>query len=168
MMLHSILCQLSQKFVKIPESLDALFSSCESGQRQPSTDALINVLQSVIKDFPHTYILLDALDECTQRGELMEMLETIVRWKIPNLHLVVTSRREHEIETSLVEFVYSPNQICLQSAVVDKDIQLYIRQRLCKDKRLQKWEKDASMKALIESVLMNGAKGMYVCLTRNF
>jgi Cdc6-like AAA superfamily ATPase len=161
-MLCSLLCQLSEQAIKIPPSLDALFSSCQDGQRQPSTDALMNALQSITQDFPQTYILLDALDECTQRGELMEMLETIMGWKEPNLHLVVTSRREHDIESSLVKSVDSQNQICLQSAIVDKDIQRYVRQRLSKDRRLQKWEKDASTKAQIESVLMSGAKGMYV------
>jgi Cdc6-like AAA superfamily ATPase len=167
-MMRSLLCQLSEQAIKIPPSLDDLFSSCQSGQRQPSTDALMNALQLITQDFPQTYILLDALDECTQRGELMEMLETIVRWKVPNLHLVVTSRREHDIESSLVKFVDVQNQICLQSAIVNKDIQLYVRQRLSKDKRLQKWGKDTSTKAQIESVLMNGAKGMYVNLTRSF
>jgi hypothetical protein len=47
-------------------------------QRQPSNHALIDALQSMIRDLPQSYILLDALDECTQRAELMEMFETMV------------------------------------------------------------------------------------------
>jgi Cdc6-like AAA superfamily ATPase len=167
-MVRSLLCQLSEQVIKIPPSLDALFSSCESGQRQPSTDALMKALRLITQDLPQIYIVLDALDECTQRSELMEMLETIIGWKVTNLHLVVTSRREHDIESSLVKFVDSQNQICLQSTVVDKDIQLYVRQRLSKDRRLQKWGKDASTKAQIEDVLMGEAKGMCVYLKKSF
>jgi hypothetical protein len=111
--------------------------------------------------------VLDALDECTQRAELMEMIETMVGWKIQNLHLLVTSRRERDIESSLEGFVDPQNSICLQSEVVDKDIQRYVRQRLSNDKRLRKWEKDSSMIGQIENVLISGAKGMYVCLFRS-
>jgi hypothetical protein len=121
----------------------------------------------MIQDLPQSYIVLDALDECAQRAELMEMFETIVGWKLPNLHLLVTSRRERDIESSLKGFVDLQNSICLQSEVVDKDIQRYVRQRLSDDKRLRKWKKDASMMGQIETVLMSGAKGVYVCLFRS-
>jgi hypothetical protein len=167
-MVRSLLCQLSQQSIKIPASLDALFSSCESGQRQPSLSALMNALQSMIQDLPQTYIVLDALDECTQRVELMDIFETIVGWKVGSLHLLVTSRKERDIESSLEEFVDGQNRICLQSVIVDKDIQRYVRQRLSDDKRLQIWKKDASMMRQIETVLMSGAKGMYVNLVRSF
>ncbi|KAH7386811.1 hypothetical protein DE146DRAFT_759229 [Phaeosphaeria sp. MPI-PUGE-AT-0046c] len=161
LMVRSLLCQLSQQCIKIPASLDALFSSYESGQRQPSTDALMDALRLMIQDIPKTYIVLDALDECAQRDDLMQILETMVGWKVPNLHLLVTSRRERDIESSLGDLVGGQNQIRLESAVVDKDIQRYVQQRLSDDKRLRKWEKDASMMELIETTLMKGAKGMF-------
>ncbi|KAF2178430.1 hypothetical protein K469DRAFT_438948, partial [Zopfia rhizophila CBS 207.26] len=63
-MLRSLICQLSQQCVKIPTGLDTLFSSCENGQRQPSLDALLEVMQEMIQAFPQLYIVLDALDEC--------------------------------------------------------------------------------------------------------
>jgi hypothetical protein len=99
----------------------------------------MDALQSMIQDLPQSYIMLDALDECTQRAELMEIFETMVGWKVPNLHLLVTSRRERDIESSLEGFVGPQNSICLQSEVVDKDIQRYVQQRLSDDKRLRKW-----------------------------
>jgi hypothetical protein len=42
---------------------------------------------------------------------------------------------------------------------VDKDIQIYIRQRLSEDKRLRDWHKD--LKHEIETILIAGAHGMY-------
>jgi hypothetical protein len=164
MMVRSLLYQLSQQSIKIPASLDALFLSCENGQRQPSVRALMHALQSMIQDLPHIYIMLDALDECAQRLELMEILEMTVRWKIPNLHLLVTSRRERDIESSLEGCVEPQNSICLQSEVVDKDIQHYVRQRLSDDKALSKWGKDIALRQEIETALMEGAKGM--CVSR--
>jgi hypothetical protein len=162
LMVRSLLCQLSQQSVMILASLDAIFFSCESGQRQPSVHALMNALQSMIQDLPQVYIVLDALDECIKHVELMDMFEMMVGWKAPKLHLLVTSRRKRDIESSLEGFVDGQNRICLQSAVVDKDIQRYMQQRLSDDKGLSKWGKDVALRKEIESALMEGSKGMCV------
>ncbi|KAL1600753.1 hypothetical protein SLS60_007141 [Paraconiothyrium brasiliense] len=165
MMVRSLLCQLSQQSVKISPGLDALFSSSEDGQRQPSMHALMEAFHLVIRELPQVYIVLDALDECGQRIELMEILETMARWKC--LHILMTSRRERDIDSSLGTFVDEKSKISLQSTLVDEDIQQYIRKRLSDDKRLQKWGKDASMMEQIETTLMSGAKGMFVYPIRN-
>jgi len=114
----------------------------------------------MILDLPQVYVLLDALDECILRADLMDMLETMAGWRLQNLHLLVTSRRERDIEDSLETFVDNQHIICLQSTVVDKDIQQYVRQRLSDDKRLTKWKRDATIMGDIEAALMDGAKGM--------
>jgi hypothetical protein len=162
MMVRSLLCQLSQQSIKIPASLDSLFSSCESGQRQPSIRALMDALQSMIQDLPQIYIMLDALDECAQRVDLMEMFEMMMKWKAPNLHILLTSRREREIERSLEGCIDPQNSICLQSEVVDKDIQHYVQQRLLDDKTLRKWGKDIALRQEIQRALIEGSKGMCV------
>ena len=106
MMVRSLLRQLLQSN-KIPASLDDLFTLCESGQRPPPVDALQEVLRSIIQELPEVYVVLDALDECAQHEELMQTLKAIAGWKLQNLHLLVTSRREHAIESTLEEFVDS-------------------------------------------------------------
>jgi Cdc6-like AAA superfamily ATPase len=160
LMLRSLICQLSQQCVKIPPSLDTLFSSCENGQRQPSQDALLEVIQHMIQDFPQPYVVIDALDECGQLTELLDILKTIAQ--LQNLHLLVTSRKERQIESSLERFVDSHNAICLQSELVDEDIQRYVRQRLANDESLKKWQKDPTVSQEIETALMEGARGMYL------
>lgn len=159
-MLRSLIWQLSQQSDQIPASLNDLFSSCESGQRQPSVDALQQVLRLIIQELPQAYIVLDALDECAQRTELMETLQTIAEWRLQSLHLLVTSRRVRDIESTLEEFVDDQSRICLQGALVDKDIHRYVQGRLATDKTLQKWRKD-DVRQEIETVLRDGANGMY-------
>ncbi|KAI2483800.1 RNA helicase domain containing protein [Pyrenophora tritici-repentis] len=127
LMLHSLLCQLVQRSVVIPKGVDALFSSCENGKRQPSLHALLQVTREVAQEFTHVYVVLDALDECTQRSELMDMLETIAEWQLDNLHLLMTSRKERDIESSLEEYIKDKDAVCLQRDVVDKDIQRYVQ-----------------------------------------
>jgi hypothetical protein len=116
-----------------------------------------------VQDFTQVYVVLDALDECTQRSDLMDVLETVAGWRLDNLHLVMTSRKERDIESSLEGFVKEEDTICLQRDVVDLDIQRYVQQRLSNDKSLAKWNKDAAIRQEIEAALMRGARGMYVC-----
>ena len=162
MMLCSLLCQLTQQSIKIPAGLDTLFSTCGSGERQPSIGALLDALQSITQDLPQIYIVLDALDECSHRTELMEMLRIMMKWNAPNLHILLTSRKERDIETSLEGCIDPKNSICLESQVVDEDIQLYVQQRMLNDSALSKWTKDVALQQEIQTALREGAKGMYV------
>ncbi|KAF2111508.1 ankyrin repeat-containing domain protein [Lophiotrema nucula] len=160
-MLRSLVCQLSWKCVGIPASFDALFSSHENGKRQPSLEALLEVMHQLMQQLPQVYVILDALDECAQKKELMSMLETMIGWRLHNMHLIVTSRREQVIERSVETFVELQNRVWLQSEVIDKDIQKYVRQRLSDDKDLRKWSKDAALQEEIETAIMKGSKGMF-------
>jgi hypothetical protein len=160
LMLRSLLCQLLQRSVVIPKGVDALFSSCENGQRKPSSHALLQVIKEAAQEFMHVYVVLDALDECAQRSELIDMLEAVAEWQLDNLHLLVTSRKERDIERSLEEYIREEDAVCLQRDVVDKDIQRYIQQRLRVDKGLAKWNRDAVVRQEIEDALMGGARGM--------
>jgi hypothetical protein len=166
LMLRSLLSQLLQRSFMIPKGIDALFSSSDNGQRQPSLHALLEVTPQVMQQFTHAYIVLDALDECTQRQELMDVLETVAGWQLDNMHLLMTSRKERDIESSLESFVEEEDTVCLQRDVVDRDIQRYVQQRLSDDKKLAKWNKDAAVRQEIEDALMQGARGMYACFPR--
>jgi hypothetical protein len=163
LMIRSLLCQLLQRSSMISNGVDALFSSCGNGKRQPSLHALLEVIPQVMQQFMHVYVVLDALDECTQRPELMEVLETVAGWQLDNVHLLMTSRKERDIESSLESYVKKEDTVCLQRDVVDKDIQRYVQQRLSDDKALAKWNKDTVVRQEIETALTNGARGMYVC-----
>jgi hypothetical protein len=164
LMLRSLLYQFLQRSVVIPKGVDALYSSCENGKRKPSSHALLEVTRQVAQDFAHVYVVLDALDECSQRLELMDMLETVTGWQLDDLHLLMTSRKERDIERSLESYVREEDAVCLQRNVVDEDIQRYIQQKLHDDKSLAKWNKDPAIRQEIGAALMGGARGMYVYL----
>lgn len=144
----------------MPLALEALYSSSDEGNRQPSLDALMNVLQHMLQEFPQSYLLLDALDECADRPELLSILGQIAGWQLEEMRVVVTSRKERDIEDSLEDIVNGEFIICLQHQVVDKDIQTYVRQRLSVDKGLKKWQTNDEIRREIEAVLMEGSRGM--------
>jgi archaellum biogenesis ATPase FlaH len=161
LMLRSLLYQLLQRTVVVPTGVNALF------KQQSSLHTLLQVIREVIQEFTHVYVVLDALDECTQRSELMEILQTVARWQLNNLHLLITSRKERDIQSFSEEYIRDEDAVCLQRDVVDQDIQLYVQQRLRVDKSLAKWNKDAAVMQEIETALMRGACGMYAFLLRS-
>lgn len=163
-MLRSLISQLSEHCVKIPAALESLFAECKNGERQPSLDALLEAMPELIKQFPATYIILDALDECNNRGELLEVLESMAGWQLERLHMIVTSRKEQDIEDSLESFIDKQNVVCLQSALVNEDIREFVRHRLYVDKRFKRWHKNEELRQEIEETLMKKAHGMLVPL----
>lgn len=160
LMLRSLFCQIIQRTSVVLPCFDALFLSCNNGKRQPTLQALLNVIPQVMQQLTHIYIVIDALDECAQRSDLMDMLETLAEWPLDNMHLLLTSRKERDIESSIGSYIEREDTINLDRDVVDKDILLYVRQRLIDDKGLAKWNKDTAIKQEIEAALLNRASGM--------
>ena len=159
-MVRSLISQLSEQCIKFPLALEKLYSASDMGNRQPSLDALMDVLHDMLQEFPQSYLILDALDECEDRAELMRILEQIAGWKIEEMRVIVTSRKERDIESSLGGIIKREHIICLEQEAVDKDIQTYVRQRLSNDTGLKKWQKDAEIRQEIETILMKGSRGM--------
>jgi NACHT domain len=155
-LIRSLIVQLSMQSTNTPEALNTIYSRCQEGQQQPTTDALILTLQHMLVDFDQTFIILDALDECKEREELLELLEKFVDWKLNGSHILATSRREKDIEETLEPLI--TGQICIQSAVVNADIQICLRERLQYDPKLRKWP--VMVQKEIETTLMDGAHGM--------
>ena len=97
----------------------------------------MKTLRSILNNFEHTYIILDALDECAERKELLDLIGDIVDWNLDIIHILVTSRKERDIEDYLQSRVTS--QINIQSTLVKADIQVHVRERLQNDPSMKKW-----------------------------
>lgn len=82
------------------------------------------------------YVILDALDECTDREELLPFIREVTASKLQDLHIMATSRWEKDIEDELSPV--ADHNINIQSAIVDEDIPDYIRDRLATDTKLKK------------------------------
>ena len=83
-------------------------------------------------------------------------MKAIKDWNIDSLHLLATSRKENDITKSFELLVTS--QLCIQSALVDADIRIYVLEKLSNDPGLRKWPVDVQKE--IESALTKGANGM--------
>jgi hypothetical protein len=156
-MIRSLIMQLSTQNGIIPEPVRSAFESCANGQRQPTTDALLETLHYLIQDYQKVFLILDALDECAERLDLLSVLKQIVSWK-SGICILVTSRKEADIGENLD--LIGPKKICIQSNLVDNDIRAYVRERLNNDWKLRRWKKHPVIQDEIEKTLMEKAGGM--------
>lgn len=98
---RSILAQLAYRCNGIPTPLQELYRKHGDGREQPSLAALHETLQRIMEGFNQVHIVVDSLDECGDRPELLRHLTTAKVWESPNLHLLLISRPEPNIQTRL-------------------------------------------------------------------
>jgi hypothetical protein len=155
-LLRSLVTQFSDQCPSTPETLEKLYLSNQGGEWQPAVNALSATLGDILRSFQQAYIVVDALDECTNRETLLGLIEEIINWKINTLHILVTSRKEQEINECLKALV--SNQIDIQSSLVATDIQIHVHEQLRKDTKFRKWP--GKVLTDIETELTERAHGM--------
>lgn len=156
-MIRSLICQLLMHDSRAPPVLDALYASCMNGERQPNLEKLLAALHQMMIAFGEIIIILDALDGCGDRPELLVDIKEIFDWTDVNCRMLVLSRRERDIEDGLLSLTKKGEALCIQSALVDADIRQYIHDRLRTDRKLRRWQEEQSE---IEDALMRKANGM--------
>ncbi|KAF8122745.1 hypothetical protein K438DRAFT_1176759 [Mycena galopus ATCC 62051] len=95
-LLYSLVDQLSVQAHPPDKTLNSLWTAYANGKHLPSnaaliSDALIPILRQLTKP---VYIVLDALDECSERDELLRVITLLVDAKLLHVHILMTSRPE--------------------------------------------------------------------------
>jgi hypothetical protein len=104
---------------------------------------------------PSTYIVIDALDECVDREDLLSLIKQILDWK-GGVHVLATSRKEKDIEEALS--VCAMYQTDFGNDDVDADIRLHIRTQIQDDPKLAAWPLQIQQE--IEQTLSSRVNGM--------
>ena len=154
-LIRSLIYQLLGSSLKLPSPLSRLFAACANGNRQPTSENMLAVLHEILIALGETYIVIDALDECTERQELFKVFRDFVS-RTPKLHLLATSRKEPDI-VSLIQPLATHN-IGLDPQIISADINTFISETLKSDDKLKVWSSNTHMQ--IEEALMKGANGM--------
>lgn len=160
--LRSLLFQLALVLPDCLKALDEAYRRCSDGKQQPSDDTVRSLLLSALTLSNQKYLIIDALDECTDRQILLTFLQSVATSPQHKVGMLVTSRREKDIEDELRPV--AQHIMNIQSAQVDNDISVYVRDRLTTDLKLRKWPQ--AVKDEIAEELMSKANGMYVALLK--
>jgi len=121
------------------------------GGSQPSLPELEHVLGQIFHDFNDVFIIVDALDECSEHLLLSEWIKNVAIQGTGNLHFLATCRPEQDIYLTEVECTY----VHMECSIVSLDIVTYVHNSIAGDRRLRRMlDKD-----LIQQLVAN-ADGM--------
>lgn len=127
-LLAAILKQLVQDKFSIAEPVTKLYDKHEIGKTRPSADELFDVLKIVIKSYTKTYVVLDALDECSDqefdRNQLLKLC--FMLQQDTNLNLMATSRKISDI---VDKFTGKPQ---LEVRADTADVKLYVKGQIAR------------------------------------
>jgi hypothetical protein len=164
-LLLSLLIQLSAWSDPYYDILSQLYSARRGAQR-PDDRAMVNCLKEMLAlEAPGpTYIIMDALDECpitstipSPREDVLGLVDELVSLHLPNLHICVTSRPEHDIGIVLERLTENPVSLHDESGQ-QEDIANYVASIVHSDRRMGRWREED--KELVIKTLSEKADGM--------
>jgi hypothetical protein len=153
---RAMIAQLFCQTTHISPALENLFTQSRDGAMQPLLADLLIVLSQMIQEFRTVYLIIDALDECTELDDILELLLQIKNWNNKHLHVMASSRWNTETENSLSNIATAI--LCLDQRAMDRDISLYITSQLEKEPSLAQWPLD--VQETIRETLLQGSRGM--------
>lgn len=163
---RSLVSQLYHKRKDVRTEVDALYRSCNEGSRQPNTSKLYELFQGMLQQVGEVWLILDALDECHLRDDsfangLLPWIKRVRGFGL-NIHMLVTSRPEHDIRVAIEACSCDDEIIPLQSSLVEADIESYIK---TKTTQMKRWQNRPDVQLEIENALVQKANGMYVFIS---
>jgi hypothetical protein len=154
----SIVRQLVERKSLIPSEAYALYKQYHGKEARPTYEEYADLLQSLAKNYGEVYIVIDALDECIDKGgeiiwiELLGKLES----SISNLRLLYTSR--HIDDTTGILKRSSRMEIRASQS----DIELFIRAQACSKPLLRHFcNEHPELENEIIGTVATTADGMY-------
>jgi hypothetical protein len=156
-LIRSLIRQFWTPYGGVPAVLTKLYHSCHGGA-QPFVKSLCATLLDILEAFNDVFIILDALDECTERKDLLDWIKEMTSWRKGKLHLLATSRSEEDISKPLR--LLDPDHISIKQGLVTRDIERYINSILDGGDSFERWGDE--IKANIKNKLLDSAGGMFV------
>ncbi|THU92370.1 hypothetical protein K435DRAFT_967694 [Dendrothele bispora CBS 962.96] len=170
---HSLIRSLLAQLKTINSTPLKTLHKALDGATQPSISQLQKALEQIVSSAKcPIYIVIDALDEYVQRVDhvyperdqpLLSLLGETVSWNAPNLHMMVTSRDEPGIEKVIKKAGFMDIKVSTPS--IDKDIALYVKAELSKDKWRQ-W--DLSLREKVQERMLKKGNGMFRLVVSHF
>ncbi len=154
-LLSSLLVQLSGQSDQFCGVLLGLYSKHQNGIERPTIESLAQCLKDMLSIAGQVpiYLILDALDECPTdsgmpppREKVLDLVEELVEFRHPNLHLCITSRLEYDIRTVLEPLATQKVTLHDESGQKQDIIDYVTSSVIREDKKMKKWPvKDQNM-----------------------
>ncbi|RKL00715.1 hypothetical protein BFJ68_g12581 [Fusarium oxysporum] len=162
--LRSLINQLYRSRQETRHPITLLYSKCGDGSSQATVEQLESTFRDILSVGGEVFVLIDALDEyqnrSTQRDDLLTWIESFHNEPV-NTNLLVTSRPEHDIKTSIETWADSDSIISLKTDNVGRDISDYVRDEVTKSTSFRRWHGHTSTQNDIVNTLTAKADGVF-------
>ena len=155
-LLSGLIKQLSQSLPTTPSAVEQLYKKHQTHGTRPYLEDLTKLLQEVCSLHSTTYIVVDALDECTDHEGARDKLinELLALKATTNLHLMLTSRPLPDIVEAF------QGEPVFKVRASEDDVRQYVASQL---PRLAKCvQRDEELKNKIKDEIAESVDGMYV------
>ena len=156
--IQSLLAAMCHQDASTLETMASISKRYREFNSASSTSEVFDMMLTCLTTWGHTFLIVDALDECNDRQELIAMLRRTAS-KLPHVSLLITSREEQDIKM-LLQTVPS---LSLDPKDMAQDIEIFVKNEL---RRLVDTGKlrirQSSLEDRIAGTLISKADGMYV------
>jgi len=159
-LIGSLLRQLIHAQSTIPDDIVRLYRYHLHQQTRPRLAEYSKLLQSEVRRFSKAFIIIDALDECSESDGIRGLLPEVQKL-LPDIYLLVTSRHIGNIERGFE----GVNRLEIRAS--DADVKDYLNARIEQDPQLARHIKaDPTLRYTILNTIIQKTNGMYVLPTR--
>ena len=159
----SLLKQLAQQRKNLSGELQTLHNDHVFRGTRPSGKDIVKALQSEIKGIFRTFIVVDALDECSEESGIRNELVENLRSLSGNMNLLVTSRYIPSIEREISQ----AKRIDIHAK--EEDLRKYVTGRIHRERRLLRHvNSDPSLQDLIVNKIVGNVAGMWVLIAISY
>jgi hypothetical protein len=147
----TLLRQLAARLNHLEPNLEKTYDKLTHGCQKPEFHRLIELLMSCGKEFHLSYIILDALDECSesQRPEILELIRQLSAHE--SLFKILATSRHHPKNVQVL-FESAPT---VEITAQEPDIKNYLEAKLKLEDTMT-----PELKDIIMSKLVSNAQGM--------
>ncbi|KAH7903273.1 hypothetical protein BJ138DRAFT_1168378, partial [Hygrophoropsis aurantiaca] len=130
-LIRSLIKQFTSRLPSIPPSLKRLYGT---GDHQPSLPDMEKTLDEILDHFRDAFIVIDSLDECSEKRDLLRWITNVCQRKAGKLHLLVTSRPEQDIIEKMDRLALV--HVLVETENITEDIESYVNSEITTDDRL--------------------------------
>jgi hypothetical protein len=153
-LISSLLKQFIEEQEDFPAEVTALYETHKKYQTRPSFSECSTLLQSVGTAFSKVFIVIDALDECTERDNTRRSIIDAIR-SLKEAHIMVTSRTLPQIELICKEWPQ------VEITAKDQDILQYLEAHIEDEGELVNVvQEDPEIRKLVITTIAQKSQGM--------
>jgi hypothetical protein len=151
----SLLKQLIQQRPAIPGNIRDLYRHHRSRQTHPPLSEYSRLLQAELRHFLKVFIVIDALDECSEESRIREHFLAEVQKLLPMVRLLVTSRHILDIKHKF------EGAARLGICASDGDLKRYLESRIESQHPLASYARtDPTLRSDVLTTIIKRAHGM--------